>query len=191
MIPERRASGARALLDGDGDARPTLSLLMSDWRYPRIKQPERADPCDGCHACGSRCTAGIEMARDEFDRIVEYLRTLEPRQALRVLNEDKTWTWSEDARVHACHFYDMRQQRGGAAGGLPPFHCIVYPVRPLVCRLFGRVEWFPCPIGRPVPQLRGARELMQTYTQQRRATFPEWCSEMGVFDFGQLLAPGG
>lgn len=149
---------------------------MADWRYPGLK-PERADPCDGCHGCGSRCTAGIQMARDEFDLIVEHLRTLDPAEALRVLNEDKTWVWFEEAQVQACHFYDMRQRR-----------CLVYPARPLVCRLFGRVEWLPCPLGKAVPQLRGGWELVRVYAQQRRATFPEWCSEMGIFNFQQLLA---
>jgi hypothetical protein len=120
------------------------------------------------------------MAGDEFERIVAHLRRLDPQEALRVLNEEKAWVWFEEAQVQACHFYDMRKRQ-----------CLVYPVRPLVCRLFGRVEWLPCPLGRSLPQLRGGLELMQTYAAQRRATFPEWCSAIGVFDFRQLLVDGG
>ena len=151
---------------------------MADWGYPRRKRRtgNPQDPCDGCHDCGLRCTAGVQMAADEFDRIVDYLRTCEPAGALRVLEQSKTVPWFEDITAEACLFYDVARRR-----------CLIYPARPLVCRLFGRVEWLPCPLGKALPQVHDPLELMETYSRQRRATFPEWCAERGVFDLRQLL----
>jgi hypothetical protein len=149
-------------------------MLMGDWGYPGVKR-EPDNPCDGCHECGLRCTAGIQMQREEFDRIVELLRASDPAQVDRVLNQEKTILWFEDIRSEACLFYDVTR-RG----------CLVYPARPLICRLFGRVEWLPCPLNRPLRLIQGWRELIQTYTSQRRTTFAEWCTEAGIFDFRQL-----
>lgn len=155
---------------------------MSDWGHPGLhRQSDREDPCYGCHECGLRCTAGVEMSRDEFDRIIEHLqKTEDPDRASRVLEQDKRVVWFEDIETEACLFYDV-VHRG----------CIVYPARPLICRLFGRVEWLPCPLGRPLRQVQGAVELIQTYAGERRATFPEWCMETGIFDLGQLTARDG
>jgi len=152
---------------------------VADWHYPLAKRKRRnpRDPCDGCHECGLRCTAGIQMAEDEFERIVEHLKTCDPTRALRVLGQSKTVQWFEDITVEACLFYDVTGRR-----------CLIYPARPLICRLFGRVEWLPCPIGRKLPQIHEGLELIQTYAEQRRATFPEWCAERGIFDFRQLIS---
>jgi len=151
---------------------------VADWSYPRPKRrpSDPRDPCQGCHECGLRCTAGVQMAADEFDRIVDYLRTCDPARALQVFEQTKTVHWFEDITVEACLFYDVARKQ-----------CLVYPARPLVCRLFGRVEWLPCPVGKPLPQVHEAVELMQTYARQRRATFAEWCAEQGIFDPRQLL----
>jgi len=117
------------------------------------------------------------MTEEEFLRIVEHLRGLDPRQVTRVLDQEKRVPWFEDIDVEACLFRDVT--RGG---------CIAYPARPLICRLFGRVEWLPCPLGRKLPQVREGLALIQEYAQQRRATFPEWCVERGLFDFRELLS---
>lgn len=152
---------------------------MADWGYPRRRRPpaKPEDACEGCHECGLRCTAGVQMAEDEFARILDHLRTCDPDRALRVLEQNKTVAWFEDITVESCLFHDVA--RGG---------CLVYPARPLVCRLFGRVEWLPCPLGKGLPQIHGGVELMQTYARQRRATFSEWCAERGIFDFRKLLS---
>lgn len=117
------------------------------------------------------------MAEDEFARIVDHLKTCDPGKALRVLEQDKTVAWFEDITVQGCLFCDV--VRGS---------CLVYPVRPLVCRLFGRVEWLPCPLGKRLSQVHGGVDLMQTYARQRRATFQEWCAERGIFDFRKLIS---
>ena len=151
---------------------------MADWGYPGLRRHGcPVDPCDGCHECGLRCTAGVQMTRQEFDRIVEHLRTLDLRQAIRVLEQDKRRVLFEEINYEACPFYDVTQRR-----------CIVYPARALICRLFGRVEWLPCPIGKPVPQVRNGIELIRSYAEQPRNTFPEWCAKLGMYDFRQLLA---
>jgi hypothetical protein len=133
------------------------------------------DPCDGCHECGLRCTSGIQMTEPEFRRIVEYLRSLDPRQVLRVLEQEKMVVWFEDIETEACLFYDVTKQR-----------CIIYPVRPFVCRLFGRVEWLPCPRGKSVPPVRNGLELILDYAGEERAQFSEWCASLGYFDLREL-----
>jgi hypothetical protein len=151
---------------------------MADARDPGLRwQRDRVDPCEGCHECGLRCTTGVQMTRTEFDGIIAYLRKADPDEVQRVLEQEKTVFWFEEIQSEACLFYDVT--RGG---------CIVYPARPLVCRLFGHVEWLPCPIGRPLQQLRGGLDLIQAYARERRATFPEWCTTAGIFDWRQLTA---
>ncbi len=137
----------------------------------------RDDRCDGCHECGLRCTSGIQMTRTEFERIVAHLHTLEAWQVTRVLEQDKRVVWFEDIETEACLFYDVPKRR-----------CIIYPVRPLICRLFGHVPWLPCPIGECLSQLQDGVGLIQTYAQERRATFAEWCQELGIFSFTQLAS---
>jgi hypothetical protein len=142
------------------------------------KAPSRLrkrDPCDGCHECGLRCTAGIQMTRDEFQQIVKHLQGQDAKQVRRVLDQDKRVVWFEDIETEQCIFYDVTKRR-----------CVVYPVRPLICRLFGRVEWLPCPLGKPVPMLRDGLGIIRAYASERRATFAEWCAEEGLFDFGRI-----
>lgn len=152
---------------------------MADFRYPGFsKEPD--NPCDGCHECGMRCTAGVQMTRQEFTRIIAELRRGDPHTVCRVLEQDKQVVWFEDVMREACLFYDV--VRGG---------CIIYPARPLICRLFGRVEWLPCPIGRPLRQLSAGLELIRAYAGERRLTFPQWCTEEGIFDLRRLILPEG
>ena len=151
---------------------------MSDWRQVgRPRRPDLKDPCDGCHECGLRCTSGIQMTRPEFERIVEHLRTLDSRRVARVLDQEKRIVWFEDTETEACLFYDVSKRR-----------CLIYPVRPFICRIFGRVEWLPCPLGKPLPQIENGIQLIQDYAGERRLTFPEWCVQAGIFDFGQFTS---
>jgi hypothetical protein len=133
------------------------------------------NPCDGCHECGLRCTSGVQMTEPEFRRIVKHLRTLDIRQVMRVMDQEKMVVWFEDVETEACLFYDVPKQR-----------CMIYPVRPFICRLFGRVEWLPCPLEKPVPQIRNGIELLLDYAGEERATFPEWCAALGHYDMRQL-----
>ena len=120
----------------------------------------------------------VDRSRPEFDRIVEYLGTQDRRQVTRVLEQEKRVVWFEDVETETCLFYDVSKRQ-----------CIVYPVRPFICRIFGRVEWLPCPVGKPLPQIKSGLRLIQDYAGEERATFVEWCSSLGLFDFGALI-PG-
>lgn len=151
---------------------------MSDWRYPGFQpEPDRLNPCDGCHECALRCSGAIQMTENEFERILTHLRGLNPQQVLRVLEQEKTVHWFEETWREACLFQDV--SRDG---------CLIYPVRPLVCRLFGRVEWLPCPLERPLPMIARGIEIIQAYARDPRASFGEWCSTRGVFDLRRLFA---
>ena len=150
---------------------------MNDWHYPGLPaEDEAANPCSGCHECGLRCTAGVQMTQPEFDLIVAHLRLLDPSLARRVLNQNKQVPWFEDIFREACLFYDVNRQG-----------CLVYPARPLICRLFGRVEWLPCPLGKRLPLVRRGVQVMQTYAREPRATFGEWCMAQGIFDPCQVI----
>ncbi len=144
-------------------------------RRQSLRQPNEDNPCDGCHECGLRCMAGIQMTQQEFGQIVKCLQSQDAKQIRRVLDQDKRVVWFEDIETEQCLFYDVTKRR-----------CIVYPARPLICRLFGRVEWLPCPVERPVPMLSDGLGVIQAYATEKRATFAEWCAEEGLFDLGQL-----
>jgi len=148
---------------------------MGEWRYPGLPEDQSTiNPCDGCHECGMRCTSGIQMTESEFAQIVAHLATIDPRTVLRVLEQEKQVHWDEEAWREACLFYDVVNTG-----------CLIYPVRPLICRLFGRVEWLPCrreaasvdpPRDRDHPGLRG----------RAPRHLPEWCMQHGLFDLRRL-----
>jgi Fe-S-cluster containining protein len=117
------------------------------------------------------------MTEPEFRRIVEHLTSLDARRVARVLEQEKATVWFEDIETEACLFYDV-----------PKHCCIVYPVRPFVCRLFGRVEWMPCPQEKPIPLIRNGLTLMVDYAAEERATFAEWCATLGHFDLRRLTS---
>jgi hypothetical protein len=119
--------------------------------------------------------AGIQITKPEFERIIEYLRELDPRQVARVLDQDKFAVWFEDIETEQCLFYDVTMRR-----------CLIYPARPLICRLFGRVEWLPCPLERPLPLLHDGVGIIQAYAKEKRKTFAEWCDLEGIFDLTKL-----
>jgi hypothetical protein len=131
--------------------------------------------CNGCTRCAMRCTDGIRISEFEYTRIVDTLRALDPAEALRVLEQDKERAWDEDATYTACLFLDQ-----------PTALCLVYPARPLVCRLFGRVAHLPCPVGRVPADLDAAR-VLDAYTRQPLQTFQQWMAQHGVFNFPDLL----
>ena len=121
-------------------------------------------PCDGCDACGMRCTAGVPLLQSEYQAIEAELASLPPLEVARVLGQEKHQPipGTEESYL-ACRFRDVERGR-----------CLIYRARPTICRLFGHVEWLPCPIGkieRPVP---GGVELMQSYSRAPRHTYEEW-----------------
>lgn len=122
--------------------------------------------CDGCDACALRCTEGVPMSRREYDAVVGFLRE-DPNaaQAGWVTTPGRPIDFGEGVVAHRCRFHDDEAGR-----------CRIYPVRPLVCRLMGHVEWMPCPVGkvaRPVDTPL-ALELLSVYAADERRTFDEW-----------------
>lgn len=88
-----------------------------------------------------------------------------------MLGEDKAFRWAEPLEEGSgdaltadyCPLYDR------AAGA-----CLVYPVRPLVCRLLGFVEWMPCPLGRDLAVLADGPRLMVEYARLRPEPIAAW-----------------
>jgi len=120
--------------------------------------------CDGCDACGTRCTAGIRILQSEFEAIQAELARLPAEEVARVLAQEKRQPIpGSDEHYEACRFRDVERGR-----------CLIYPARPLICRLFGHVEWLPCPIAKTPPPPPGAVELMQAYAAHPRHTYEEW-----------------
>jgi Fe-S-cluster containining protein len=127
--------------------------------------------CSGCTACYLRCADGVQATRTEWDALQEHIAAAPPAERAeieRVMTQDKTVDLGDDVTVMLCRHLDMRTRT-----------CAVYPVRPLICRLLGHVEWLPCPIEnvpRPLPTPQ-ALELMRTYAHEERKTFAEWEQE--------------
>jgi len=94
-------------------------------------------PCDGCTGCALRCTAGIPVTRAEYLAIRRALQDVPAAPRRAVLCQPKDAPWSDGVSYRACLLLDVATQR-----------CLVYPARPRICRLFGRVRHLPCPLGR-------------------------------------------
>lgn len=127
--------------------------------------------CHGCDACGLRCAAGVPVSREEASALRAYLSGCSAEtlaEIARVEAQDKTVDLGDQVTVQMCRYRDMEAGR-----------CVVYPARPLVCRLLGHVEWMPCPIEkvrRPLPTA-DALELMRAYAGLERRTFEQWEAE--------------
>ena len=127
--------------------------------------------CNGCDQCGLRCAVGVPASRDEWEALQTYLAGLseaERAEIRRVEAQDKTVDLGDEVTVQMCRYRDREAGR-----------CVVYPARPLICRLLGHVEWLPCPIEK-VPKAidtADAVALMQSYAQFERRTFEEWAEE--------------
>jgi Fe-S-cluster containining protein len=126
-------------------------------------------PCDGCDACGTRCTAGIQVLQSEYRAIRGELARLPGGEVARVLGQERRVPIpGTEEQYTACRFRDVERGR-----------CLIYRARPAICRLFGHVEWLPCPIFKITSHAPDAVGLMQVYAGERRQTFEEW---EAVFD---------
>ncbi len=124
--------------------------------------------CSGCDACGLRCAAGVPASEDEWEALQEYIGGLDEQRRehlTRVEQQDKSVDLGDGVTVQMCRYRDMDANR-----------CVVYPARPLVCRLLGHVEWMPCPIEKVtrIVHTPDALKLMGEYSQLERRTFEEW-----------------
>jgi hypothetical protein len=98
----------------------------------------------------------LAITRAEFEAIHDYLGGGIYQPTLRRAGE----------MAAACEFSDPDGPR-----------CLIYPVRPLICRLFGIVEWLPCPRGRVPTLVPDGPRIMQRYRQLERKSFREWLRE--------------
>ena len=134
----------------------------------RCESQMQIEVCNGCDACGLRCAAGVPATLDEWTAVREYIANAAPgvrEEISRVEAQDKTVDLGDEVSVQMCRYRDVDGGR-----------CVVYPVRPLVCRLLGYVEWMPCPIDK-VPAIirtQDALQLMSAYAALERNTFEEW-----------------
>ncbi len=124
--------------------------------------------CDGCDGCGLRCTEGVAMTLHEFECLRAFLLRLPPDEVRRVLGQDKQVRVGGEWVYKACPFRDGER-------GL----CLVYPARPLVCRLFGIVEFWPCPLQKIKQRVENAAEIIAWYTQFERRTYEGWVEALG------------
>jgi Fe-S-cluster containining protein len=134
----------------------------------RCTQQMRLEVCSGCDMCGLRCADDVPCTAEEWGHLQSYIASLsqEAREELAtVMAQDKTVDLGDDVKVSLCQYRDM-------VGG----RCMVYPARPLVCRLLGHVEWMPCPIEKVPTRINteDAVELMKSYAQFERRRFIEW-----------------
>lgn len=137
-------------------------------RWRRLQPQMALGVCSGCDQCGIRCEAGVPASQTEWETLQAFLdsRTQAEREEIaRVELQDKTVDLGDDIKVKLCRYRDMEK---GC--------CMVYPARPLVCRLLGHVEWMPCPIEKVPHTLptNEALELMRCYADLERHTFEEW-----------------
>ncbi len=134
----------------------------------RCEEQMHLSVCDGCDACGLRCAAGVPATKEEWEGLKGFLNACSPSERAEIKKveaQDKSVDLGDGVTVTMCRYRDMEAGR-----------CVVYPARPLVCRLLGHVEWMPCPIQKvpqPIPT-PDALQLMQAYARFERKTFEEW-----------------
>lgn len=125
--------------------------------------------CDGCTDCRHRCINGIPLTFAEFTALKNHVLALAPDVAARVLGPVKRVPWpgaENDAAYEPCRFLNLET-------GL----CEVYASRPLVCRLFGYVEWLPCPTGAVGSNWPPGVEMMLRRAREPQKTWEQWCAE--------------
>jgi Fe-S-cluster containining protein len=134
----------------------------------RCEEQMHLSVCNGCDACGLRCAAGVPATEEEWGSVQSFLAACSPSERAtinRVEAQDKSVDLGDGVTVTMCRYRDMEAGR-----------CVVYPARPLVCRLLGHVEWMPCPIEKvpkPIPTT-DALALMHSYASFERKTFEAW-----------------
>ncbi|HET6386827.1 MAG TPA: YkgJ family cysteine cluster protein [Armatimonadota bacterium] len=155
-----------------GNENPSLSpVVRASCEQQEAERYSESLPmrlCDGCDGCGLRCTEGVRMTRSEYQRIETHLRS-NPDEAARVAAQEKSipgWPVTK-----FCQFRDTEKNR-----------CSIYPVRPVICRLFGHTEWLPCPLE--IVPLKGqdAMDVYQRYAREEIRPFDEWRQRPLVLD---------
>lgn len=140
--------------------------------YARLEaqcQSPHLSVCNGCCDCAIRCVDHIAFSFPEFARLAEYLGTLPAAQVAEVLGQDKRLYIEGFLAAELCPFLDRRTDL-----------CLIYPVRPLICRLFGQVMWLPCPTGAVRECLPEGVTLMREYASLERHPLREWVRRTGA-----------
>lgn len=78
-----------------------------------------------CSSCTAECCGPVRLTTAVYDRIVAYLKSLPLEERHRLAKQKRSSS--------VCRFVDTET-----------FRCSVYPVRPEVCKLFGRVPGMVC-----------------------------------------------
>ncbi len=110
--------------------------------------------CDGCTQCADKCAGPIAMWREEAEAIADFAAA-----------NGVDLAGPPDDEWQPCAFLDAASRQ-----------CLIYPVRPLVCRLFGIVPWLPCPLP-DGPEPLGpdlARAIISAYASRPRRTLWQW-----------------
>ena len=112
--------------------------------------------CGGCTDCALRCAGEVPMLAAEYQAICQHLQnqdqsvpTLPPRRPGQMMPP--------------CRFLEEASRL-----------CVIYPVRPLICRLFGVVEWLPCPMGKQTAAVEDGLNLMHRYAELGPHPFSYW-----------------
>ena len=151
--------------------------LWSDFEKNRenLTAKMEMETCNGCNRCRHRCLDGFTVTREEYDAAIRYLATLPDQPKRRILTQKKVLPWpgteddfsenstGEGVTFTHCRFHDTEN-------GM----CLIYPVRPTVCRLFGHTHWLPCPIEAVQNTPEGSPELWQEYRMFERHTYAQW-----------------
>ena len=122
------------------------------WLRETCKRLPNAD-CRGCTDCATRCVGNLLITRTEFEAICDYLGDAIYQPTLRRAGQ----------MAPRCEFSDPDGAR-----------CLIYPVRPLICRLFGIVDWLPCPRQRLPALVPDGARIIEQYAQFARRSFRGW-----------------
>jgi Fe-S-cluster containining protein len=147
--------------------------IWSDFVEKREQLTDKMEmeTCNGCNGCRHRCLDGFMVTREEYTAAMAYLQTLPDEPKDRILTQNKVFPWpgSEEENLDTeatftyCRFHNTED-------GM----CLIYPVRPTVCRLFGHTKWLPCPIEAVTNYPDNSPELWNAYRQFERKTWEEW-----------------
>ena len=126
-------------------------------RLRRLYQTLPNDECFGCHRCAQKCAGEIPVTRWEFEQAQAFLLRR------RLVVAPAASTAAPGPFAPPCRFRDAAARR-----------CRIYPVRPLICRLFGLVEWLPCPLGRWGVRVPEGIEIMGWYATLSPRPYEQW-----------------
>ena len=132
------------------------------WVYQRLPVGD----CHGCTDCARRCAGAVPMLAGEYQAICQCLddhcQPIPPEPVRQ-----------PEQMMPPCRFLDQQSRL-----------CSIYPVRPLICRLFGLVEWLPCPTGKRSVVVSDGLELMRRYAELGPRPFSYWHQQPGICEKG-------